>query len=106
MDLVTAIYEVTRCFPRDEIYALTSQFRRAAVSVPSNIAEGHGRRTAREFTMFLRNANGSLKELETQLLVARRLGYIDAESELDVQLVADDVGKMLLGLLRYQASRS
>jgi four helix bundle protein len=88
MELVTAIYKVTQQFPRDEIYSLTSQIRRAAISIPSNIAEGHGRGTTREFAMFLRNANGSLKELETQLILAQNLGFIPKEHASNTELSA------------------
>jgi len=70
MDLVTAIYRLTASFPKEEVYALTSQLRRAAVSVPSNIAEGQGRHGAAEFRHFLRQASGSLMELETQVMIA------------------------------------
>jgi four helix bundle protein len=105
IELVTAIYTVSRQFPRDEIYALTNQIRRAAVSIPSNIAEGHGRRTAREFSMFLRNANGSLKEVETQLIVAGKLGYINSVTEQGIAKTIEEVGRMLHGLIQYQSAR-
>jgi four helix bundle protein len=72
MDLVTAIYGISASFPREEIYGLTSQLRRAAVSVPSNIAEGQGRHGLAEFRHFLRQATGSLMELETQVLIAEQ----------------------------------
>jgi len=78
MDLVTAIYRITAQFPREEMYGLTSQLRRAAVSIPSNIAEGQGRHGVLEFRHFLRQSCGSLMELETQTLIAERLGYIPA----------------------------
>jgi four helix bundle protein len=106
MELVTSIYKVTQQFPRDEIYSLTSQIRRAAISIPSNIAEGHGRGTTREFAMFLRNANGSLKELETQLILAQNLGFIPKEHASNTELIVQDVGRMLHGLIKYQTSRS
>src|ERR1700692_2269347 len=79
MDLTVEIYRVTSGFPRHEIYGLTSQMRRAAVSVPSNIAEGKGHRSDPEFVRFLFHARGSLLELQTQLLIARRLEYLSEE---------------------------
>ena len=85
MELAEAIYRVTRAFPREEIYGLTSQIRRAAVSVPSNIAEGHARRSTREFLHFIAIALGSVAELQTQLLLATRIGILSHErfDELD-----------------------
>jgi four helix bundle protein len=82
MDLAVAIYEVTRKFPKEEVYALTSQLRRAAASVPSNIAEGAADRTAQQFSNFLSNAIGSLNEIDTQLDLGLRLGYL-AKGEYD-----------------------
>jgi four helix bundle protein len=99
MDLVTAVYSATGSFPRDEIYGLTSQIRRAAVSIPSNIAEGQGRYGAAEFRHFLRTATGSLMELETQLLIAERLQYISSEEGRQLLGAASEVGKILNGLI-------
>lgn len=79
-DLVAEIYRHTQSFPKDEIYGLTSQLRRAAVSIPSNIAEGQGRLTRGEFKQFLGHARGSAFEVETQLLIAEDLGYLDRQS--------------------------
>ena len=79
MELVTKIYQVSHKFPREEVFGLTSQLRRAAVSVPSNIAEGQGRSSRKEFLYFSGNAKGSLSEVETQILIARNLGYIGDE---------------------------
>jgi four helix bundle protein len=88
MDLVVAIYEATQKFPKEELYGLSSQLRRAAVSVPSNIAEGGADRTKQQFSNFLSNAIGSLNEIDTQLDVALRLSYIteDVYSHLHIQL--------------------
>ena len=79
MDLVVTIYEVTDSFPRGERYSLTDQIRRAASSIPSNVAEGAGRQTKKEFTNYLHVAQGSLSELDTHLELARRLGYLTQE---------------------------
>ena len=100
MDLVAAIYRLTASLPDAEKYGLVSQLRRAAVSVPSNMAEGQGRVSPGEFRQFLGHARGSQYELETQLLLARDLGMIDG-SKLDGLLTkANEVGKLLNGLLR------
>ena len=77
MDFVTAVYRATASVPRDEIYGLTSRLRRAAVSIPSNIAESQGRQSTREIINFLSIAYGSVNEAQTQLLIAQRLGYLD-----------------------------
>jgi four helix bundle protein len=74
MDFVTEVYRATRTFPKEEIYGMTSQLRRAAVSIPSNIAEGQGRQTTGEFRQFLGHARGSLLETETQIVLSERLG--------------------------------
>ena len=79
VDLVARIYKVTEGFPKSEFFGLTSQIRRAAVSVPSNIAEGSGRRTAKELIYFLHIAIGSMAELETQFIISQNLGYLKAE---------------------------
>ena len=76
MDLVVKVYEMTRSFPQQELYALSSQLRRAAVSAPSNIAEGAADRTEQQFSNYLSNAIGSLNEIDTQLELALRLGYV------------------------------
>lgn len=99
MDLVTSVYRVTEAFPKREVYSLTDQIRRAAVSVPSNIAEGQAHFSKAEFLHFLRHSSGSLAELETQILIAERLEYTgrtEAEALL-AQVV--EVGKLLNGLI-------
>ncbi len=98
MDLTEAVYHVTKGFPREEAYGLTSQLRRAAVSVPSNIAEGQGRRSGKEFVHFLGVAYGSLQEVETQLILARRLGYCSDVQEAAVLKRTAEVGKLINGL--------
>jgi four helix bundle protein len=99
MDLVTEIYQVTRNFPKEEIFGLTSQLRRAAVSIPSNIAEGQGRLSKGEFRVFLGNARGSLSELETQLLIAQNLSYIDQQETDRLINIAAEMGRILNGLI-------
>lgn len=100
MKLVESVYEATASFPKEEPYALTSQIRRAVVSISSNIAEGQGRRMAKEYLYFLANARGSLLELDTQLEIALRLSYLTEAkySELHTQL--DEVARILNGLMR------
>jgi four helix bundle protein len=99
MDLVTAIYQISASFPKEEIYGLTSQLRRAAVSVPSNIAEGQGRHGVAEFRHFLRQASGSLMELETQVMIAERLRYISPELANGILDRSAEIGRILDGLL-------
>jgi four helix bundle protein len=100
MDLVTGVYHVTQSFPKSELYGLTNQLRRAAVSVPSNIAEGQGRGSDREFAQFLRIAHGSLREVETQLIIAERLGYADAATIARQLDLAAEAGRLITGLIR------
>ena len=104
MDLVAAIYKLAKSFPKTEVYGLASQMRRAAVSVPSNIAEGHGLKQTQAYARHLAIANGSLTELETQLEIARRLGYLTPENE-SVISQAGEVGRMLAGLRRSLRAR-
>ena len=96
MDLVVAIYRVTQSFPKTETYGLTSQMQRAAVSVPSNIAEGHRLKQTQAYVRHIAIASGSLAELETQLEVSARLRYLSEEDELLVAEQANEVGRMLL----------
>ena len=99
VELVTRIYRITACFPSDEIYGLRSQLRRAAVSIPSNIAEGQGRCTKGDFRQFLGVARGSLLEVETQLHIGERLGYLSAAQEKAVLAETRQVFAMLSGLM-------
>jgi len=99
MDLVEDVYKASRNFPREEIYALTSQVRRAAVSIPSNIAEGQGRRTTSDFLRHLSIAYGSLREVETQILIAIRLRYLTQKNTEEVMKLAGEVGRLLNGLM-------
>jgi four helix bundle protein len=99
MDLVTATYRFTAGFPKEEQFGLTSQLRRAAVSIPSNIAEGQGRLSEKEFRYFLGQARGSLMEVETQLQIAQNLGYLQAEQTKELLSGCAEVGRILNGLL-------
>jgi four helix bundle protein len=105
MELVYEIYSLTQEFPKPEIYGLASQLRRAAVSIPSNIAEGKGRASDRDFAVFLGYARGSLHELHTQLLIAKHLGYIsEAAAETAIERIGH-VGRMLSGLIAFASRR-
>jgi four helix bundle protein len=98
MDLVTATYRATAGFPKDELFGLTSQLRRAAVSIPSNIAEGQGRLSEKEFRYFLGQARGSLMEVETQLQIAENLGYLQKEQASASLKSCAEVGRILNGI--------
>lgn len=100
MLLVKSIYDVAVNFPQEEKYGLTSQMRRSAVSVPSNIAEGHNREHLKEYLRFLSIAQGSIAELETQIALATMLKYIDITTEDKLLKQADEIGKMIRGLQR------
>ena len=99
MDFTADVYRITRQFPKEELYGVTSQLRRAAVSVPSNIAEGQGRGTTGEFRQFLGHARGSLLETETQILLSERLGYLEHQATENLLKQAAEVGRILNGLL-------
>ena len=100
MDLVTKIYQLVRAFPPVEQYGLTSQICRAAVSIPSNIAEGHGRNSMNELHRFLSIARGSLLETQTQIEIAYRLGYISKDDINEIWSLQDEIGKMLWAMLK------
>ena len=104
MDLVVLVYKATEGFPKHELYGLTNQIRRAASSVPANIAEGQGRRSKNEFRQFLGNARGSLLELDTHLELALRLDYLTASQHDRIHRDLEEVGRVLNGLLRSLAS--
>jgi len=99
MDLITEVYNISKQFPKDEAYGLTSQLRRAALSIPSNVAEGHGRNGPREFVHHLSIAHRSLSEVETQLEIARRLGYVGEEKLMGLNQIASETGKLINGLM-------
>jgi four helix bundle protein len=98
IDLVEAIYQATAKFPREELYGLTIQIRRASVSIPSNVAEGHGRTSTRDFLHFLSISHGSLKEVETQIIIAERLKYIDCQTKDHLFEKTSEVGRLISGL--------
>jgi four helix bundle protein len=100
MDLVVEIYRLARQFPADEQFALTSQIRRAATSIPANIAEGHGRLHRKEYLYHLSVARGSLMELETHLQIAVRLDYLDRDQAKQAWTLLQEVGRLLNGLIR------
>ncbi|MGC2550055.1 MAG: four helix bundle protein [Candidatus Sulfotelmatobacter sp.] len=105
MALVRDVYRCTQLFPKIETYGLTSQLRRAAVSVPSNIAEGQARLSTGEFRQFLGNARGSLMEVETQILIAQELGYLRQHESQNLLLDTAEVGRIINGLLASLPNR-
>jgi len=104
MELVVSVYKLSKSFPKEELYGLTSQLRRAAVSIPANIAEGQGRRSKTEFRQFLGNARGSLLELDTHLELALRLEYLNSKEHAAVQEQLREVGRIMNGLMRSLTS--
>jgi four helix bundle protein len=100
IELVTIIYDVTKKFPKDEIYGISNQIRRAAVSIPSNIAEGAARKHAKEFVQFLYVSLGSSSEIETQLLICKNLKYLSDDVLENIQKELDAIRKMIIGLIR------
>jgi four helix bundle protein len=104
MDLAAGVYEISKCFPPDERFGLTAQIRRAAVSIASNIAEGQGRGSDADFVRFLRIAYGSLREVETQLLLSLRLGFTTEDAiRLPMDLCAE-FGRLLNGLMKSKGA--
>lgn len=99
MALVLEVYRCTKTFPREETYGLVAQMRRAAVSLPSNIAEGKGRYTHKELTHFLLTARGSLLELETQMMIADSLGYLRKGDAAELESRSAEVGRLLNGMI-------
>ena len=106
MDLAVEIYRATSDFPKHETYGLVSQMRRASVSVPSNIAEGKGHRSDPEFVRFLFHARGSLLELQTQLLIARRLRYLSEEKADELCRISDGIARGLNALINKFRERA
>ena len=105
VEFVTEIYRTTENFPKDELYGLTNQIRRAAVSVPSNIAEGAARKNAKEFIQFLYIALGSLAELETQILISKNLKFINDSSAERFQKEITEIRQMISGLIRFLSNK-
>jgi len=105
MELVAMVYDASERFPSHEKFGLTSQLRRAAVSVPSNIAEGHDRLSTGEFKQFLGHARGSLVEVETQILISQRLGYLETGRSSNLLKRTTEIAKILNGLLGSLARR-
>jgi four helix bundle protein len=103
--LVKRVYEATRCFPREEAFGLAQQVQKAAVSVPSNIAEGYGRGSRKDYIRFLQTARGSLYEVQTQLLLAQDLGYLKPPQVASLWQDADDCSRVMQGLLRSLKER-
>lgn len=99
MDLAVEIYQLVKLLPREELYGLSDQMRRAVVSIPSNIAEGHQRSATKDYIRFLFIAKGSLGELETQLLLCERLGYVNNEISGPIYSRCEEIGRMLSGLI-------
>ncbi len=100
VDLAVKIYEATKSFPREELYGLTSQIRRSAVSIPSNIAEGAGRNSKKDFNNFLGISNGSSCELDTQLIIAQRINFINQSLQESLQQEINEIQKMNWSLKR------
>ena len=105
IDFVTALYKHTEKFPKEELYGLTSQLKRSSVSVPSNIAEGAARNTNKEYINFLYIALGSAVEIDTQLLIAKNLGFISEDSFYSLSKENEAVIKMIKGLIKYRKNK-
>lgn len=101
IDFVVSVYRSTQKFPADERFGLTSQVRRASVSISANIAEGAARQSEKEFLKFLAIAQGSCSEVETELFIGLKLGYLSDADYHDLRAVADSIGRMLVGLSKH-----
>ena len=106
MSIATQVYALTRSFPKDELYGMTSQLRRSSVSIAANIAEGYGREVRGSFVQFLRIAQGSLKETETHLLIAERVGIVKRKQIAGLLEQSDELGRMLHSLIRSLQRKS
>jgi four helix bundle protein len=105
IEMVTSVYDMTRTFPVDERFGLISQIRRAGVSIPANIAEGAARQSDKEFCQFLSIAQGSASELETELLIAKNLGYISTKQYEEIYEEINTIARMIVGLSKTVKSR-
>lgn len=105
VEFVVMIYNSTKNFPSDEKFGLTSQIRRASVSIPANIAEGAARQTDKEYLHFVAIAQGSCSEVETELLIAEKLGFLQPSDYAKAKEEADSIGRMLIGLSKYLKSK-
>ena len=101
IEVVKAVYNLTKGFPKEELYALTSQVRRAAISIPSNISEGCGKETDKHFILFLHNSMGSLKEVECQIFISRELRYINEDDFEKLTGELDLLGRKLIRFIKY-----
>ena len=106
IELVTIIYDKTKSFPKDELFSLTSQIRRCAISIPSNIAEGAARESNKEYIRFLYIAQGSISELDTQLLIAKNLNFVSKEDHSRLTEKLAEIRKMLSGLIKFRKGKS
>lgn len=106
IELVTEIYEITATFPSEEKFGLVSQIRRAAVSIPSNIAEGNSRRSSADYIQFLKIARGSGAEVETQIIISKNLGFIEEAKCEELTLKITEIMKMINGLINYLKTTS
>jgi four helix bundle protein len=106
MDLVSDVYELTKSFPKEELYGLTSQIRRAAISIPTNIAEGWGRGTTKNYIQFLEIARGSLYELNTLIIISHNLKYIIQENCGTIETKINEIGRMLNALITKLDSKT
>lgn len=101
VELVKTIYELTKSFPKEELYGITNQIRRSAVSIPSNIAEGAARNYNKEFIQFLYIALGSIAELETQIIISEKLSFLSKDYSENIQSELIEIKNMTLGLIKY-----
>jgi four helix bundle protein len=106
VDLTVEVYRITETFPKDERFGLTSQIRRASISIAANIAEGAGRRSDKEFLNFLSMSQGSASEGETELLIAYRLGYLPEDVFNTAMEMLDEIGRMITGLCKHLRAKT